>query len=407
MKATTAFAIGVVMSGLAAGCNEASQVAKTVAPEAEAVNASAGKGLQSAQLTAEERETKKREFFAKPEIKEMSAGLEEIAEAVAVAVEDKELRDRIYAKCMEKFDGETNVLWQQLDGDDNLRAKGGWSKKIDDLVSKGRKNTVVKGVGNVDAAIKKFEKLFNAPVHLFWAFPANWDKKTTPIVAYFPLDGDPEQKKTIPAFDAKGNRYELDNHDPSVAKQRPVLVVAFNERTGVNGSVKQGLLVTSSNGERIVPFQTTSDMASQNGKGGKSLTAAPTTMKINWVTVPKDAGANDEPWGEGGTEWIVGVDKYANEYGAGYVWSSFTTGVLGAWQTQYNPANMSYYVGNAWYVHIKYFEDDFTPNQYDIFDDWYGWHKFEPASPPLEFGNFNRSESFWWGWATTANYTFQ
>jgi len=157
-KAAKAFAIGLVMSGLAVACNEAGQVAKTIAPEAEAVNADAGKGLQGAQLTAEERETKKREFLAKPEVKEMSAGLEEIAEAVAVAVEDKELRDRIYAKCMEKFDGETNVLWQHLEGDNTLRSKGGWNKRIDDLVSKGRKNTVVKGVGNVDAAIKKFEK---------------------------------------------------------------------------------------------------------------------------------------------------------------------------------------------------------------------------------------------------------
>jgi hypothetical protein len=33
----------------------------------------------------------------------MPAVLEEIAQAVAV--EDKTLRDRIYAKCMEKFDG--------------------------------------------------------------------------------------------------------------------------------------------------------------------------------------------------------------------------------------------------------------------------------------------------------------
>mgnify|MGYP000004541624 CR=1 FL=1 len=49
--------------------------------------------------------SKKRELFAKLEVKEMSTELEEIAEAVAV--EDKALRDRIYAKYMEKFDGET------------------------------------------------------------------------------------------------------------------------------------------------------------------------------------------------------------------------------------------------------------------------------------------------------------
>jgi hypothetical protein len=406
-KAVKAFAIGLVMSGLVVACNEASQVAKTVAPEAEAVNASAGKSTQSAQLTAEEIDAKKREFFAKPEVKEMSAGLEEIAEAVAVAVEDKELRDRIYAKCIEKFDGETNVLWQQLESDGDVRSKGGWNKRIDDLVSKGRKNTIVKGVGNVDAAVKKFEKVFNAPVHLFWAFPANWDKKTTPLVAYFPLDGDPEQRKTIPAFDAKGNRYELDNHDPSVAKQRPILVVAFNERTGVDGSVKQGLLVMDNSGQRIVPFQSApTNNIEKSLKSGKSLTAAATTMIINWVTVPSQAGAVDEPWGEGGTEWIAGVDKYSSEAGAGYVWSGFTTTVLGPYQALYTPTRQ-FYIAGSWYVHIKYFEDDFTPNQYDIFDDWYGWHKIEPPSAPIQVGNYDRTESFGGGWATTANYTFQ
>ncbi len=248
MKAVKAFAIGLVISGLAVACNEAGQVAKTIAPEAEAVNVSAAKGLQSAQLTAEERETKKREFFAKPEVKEMSAGLEEIAEAVAVAVEDKELRDRIYAKCMEKFDGETNVLWQQLEGDDNLRSKGGWNKRVDDLVGKGRKNAAVKSVGNVDAAIKKFEKLLDAPLHLFWMYPSTWDKKTTPLIAFVPFDMDPDDRQSIPAFDSKGNRFELDRKG-TLAKQRPVIVIALNERTNSNGSLRAGMVTAT--GEQI------------------------------------------------------------------------------------------------------------------------------------------------------------
>jgi hypothetical protein len=56
-------------------------------------------------------------LHAMPEVKEMSAGLEEIAQAVAVAVEDKALRERIYEKSMEKFDGVSNVLWKTLDAE--------------------------------------------------------------------------------------------------------------------------------------------------------------------------------------------------------------------------------------------------------------------------------------------------
>ncbi len=148
MKAAKAFGVGLVLSGMIAACNDVASVkAPLPAEEAAAVAGVQNARNGAAMLTADEREAKKREFFAKAEVKEMSAGLEEIAQAqaVAVAVEEKTLRDRIYAKCMEKFDGETNVLWQQLDADANLRSKGGWSSKVDDLVGKGRKNTTVRG----------------------------------------------------------------------------------------------------------------------------------------------------------------------------------------------------------------------------------------------------------------------
>ena len=226
-------------------CQDGSPVAKTLALEAETVQASASNSAKSTQLTAEEREAKKREFFAKPEVKEMSAGLEEITEAVAVAVEDKTLRDRIYAKCLEKFDGETNVLWQQLEADNDLRAKGGWSKKVDDLVGKGRKSATVKGIGSVDAAIKKFEKIVNAPLHLFWMYPSQWDRKTTPLVAFVPFDVDPKTRQSIPAFDSKGNRFELDRKG-ELAKKRPVIVVAVNERTERDGTLRHNIVQQAS-----------------------------------------------------------------------------------------------------------------------------------------------------------------
>ncbi len=334
LKAVKAFAFGMVMTGLVVGCENGSPVARNVAPEAEIANsnAAADKNTSGTSLTAEEREAKKREFFAKPEVKEMSAGLEEIAQAVAVAVEDKTLRDRIYAKCMEKFDGETNVLWQQLEADANLKSNGGWSKKIDSELGKGRKNVVVKGIGNVDAAVKKFEKLFNAPVHLFWAFPANWDKKTTPLVAFVPMDMDPEKRANIPAFDAKGNRYDLGS-DGSVAKKLPVLVITLNERSSTDGQIKKGLLVMAENSQRAVPIET----LNAGGKGSKSLTAGEaTTVKVNWVEVNPEDGKSDEPWFGGNTEWIYTIQKEDRFQG----WTdNFSTVNLGWYQSRYSPSN--------------------------------------------------------------------
>jgi hypothetical protein len=232
------------------------------------------------------------------EVKEMSAGLEEIAQAVAVAVEDKTLRDRIYAKCMEKFDGETNVLWQQLEADANLKSKGGWSKKVDSELGKGRKNVVVKGIGNVDAAIKKFEKLIGAPIHLFWTYPSKWDKKTVPLVAFVPFDMDPALRQTIPMFDAKGQRFELDQAC-TIAKERPVIIVTINERTYLNGQKKAIGLAFSHESAPANGVYT--DQPSRNGKETSRLTSA-LFHQLNQVTIHYPY--NRDEWG-GGVEFFV------------------------------------------------------------------------------------------------------
>jgi hypothetical protein len=174
----------------------------------------------------------------------MSAGLEEIAQAVAVAVEDKALTERIYEKCMEKFDGETNTLWMHLEADSKVKAQGGWNKRVDAELGKGRKNATVKGIGNVDAAVKKFEKTVGAPLHLFWMYPSGWDKKTTPLVAFVPFDVNPKTRTSIPAFDAKGNSFEL-SKDGALAKKRPIIVITINERTQQSGKLTEGIFATS------------------------------------------------------------------------------------------------------------------------------------------------------------------
>jgi hypothetical protein len=238
-------AIGVVLGGMATACQNGDSPVSGFLESADtktvADTKTSGALAQNDEERKAEQNRKIAEFLAKPEVREMSSGLEEIAQAVAVAVEDKALRDRIYEKCMEKFDGETNTLWMHLEGDSKLKTNGGWNKRIDAELGKGSKNTVVKGIGNVDAAIKKFEKTLNAPLHLFWAFPQNWDKKTTPIVAFTAFDVNPKTRTKVFAYDSKGNRIELDSRNADVAKKRPVIVLAFNERAMKDGSPKKDL----------------------------------------------------------------------------------------------------------------------------------------------------------------------
>lgn len=370
LKAAKAFALGLVVSGLVVACNEASPVAKTIAPEAEAVASGASKNSHGTELTAAERETKKREFFAKPEVKEMSAGLEEIAEAVAVAVEDKELRECIYAKCMEKFDGETNVLWQQLEGDNNLRAKGGWNKRVDDLVGKGRKNTIVKGVGNVDAAIKKFEKIVNAPLHLFWMYPSQWDKKTTPLVAFVPFDMDPDNRQSIPAFDSKGNRFELDRKG-ELAKKRPVLVLTANERTNVNGTLRAVMAVVDGGHTQMAV-----------GKNGTILqsNAGDFRIRVEQINIPASVRGYESEW-EGQQEFFFSYIWWGS-YGHTVGWLGKSTASAPSFSRsdEYDMVAPS--------VQFKYWEADGL-----WWDDWLDTHLIntdandpDPTVPPLAAG---------------------
>lgn len=296
----------------------------------------------------------------------MSAGLEEIAEAVAVAVEDKELRDRIYARCMEKFDGETNVLWQQLDGDDNLRSKGGWSKKIDDLVSKGRKNTIVKGVGNVDAAVKKFEKLLDAPLHLFWMYPSTWDRKTTPIIAFVPWDADPDTRQSIPAFDSKGNRFELDRKG-TLAKQRPVIVITLNERANSNGSLRAGIVTAT--GEQI------QNALGKGNSGTLQSNAYDFRIRVEQIDIPAEVRGYESEW-EGQQEFFFSYIWWGS-YGHTVGWLGKSTALAPSFSRsdEYDMVAPS--------VYFKYWEADGL-----WWDDWLSTHQIntsidDPMLPEL------------------------
>lgn len=254
LKATTvlkACVFGVVMSGVVVACQDVAQVAKPVPTEdaiSTAVDGSKSSGSILQQSDAErdskiaeakqKRMLEIQKFLQNPATREMSDGLAELAEAVAIVVDQQDVRERIYAKCMEKFDGDSEVLWQHLESDNVLRSRGGWNKIIKSARGKNTGKSVINKIGSIETMVAKFESNVKAPLHIFWTFPKNWDKKTSPIVAFIPFD------PAIPfatAFDSKGNRYQLDRNNSEIAKQRPVLVIGVNERCDMNGKLKKSL----------------------------------------------------------------------------------------------------------------------------------------------------------------------
>jgi hypothetical protein len=362
--------VGVLVGGMATACQNGNSPVVGFLESADTKTVADTKTTGAVAQNDEERKAEQNrkiaEFLAKPEVKEMSSGLEEIAQAVAVAVEDKALRERIYEKSMEKFDGVTNVLWMQLEGDSKLKLNGGWNKRINDALGKGNKRTIQ----NVDAAIKKFEKVVNAPLHLYWMNAEAWDKKTTPLVAFVPFDVNPKTRTSIPAFDAKGNRFEL-GKDGALAKQRPVIVVNVNERTDVKGNVKKNIVTQNST-------------SSIESKGSAQVQSAYVSIQLTSCTIPSVWAFDELPW-DGPSEFIIFLQTALGGAGSAYL-GNVPTG-----STQSVSASLGYSLGfgqgNTSYV--LWYEDDFDP-----FDDYmYGW------SDPITVNNFG-TFFFNFGYAT-------
>jgi hypothetical protein len=397
--ALKAVLVGVVISGMATACQNGDSTIGGFLPKEEQA-ATGAKTSSAATQSDEERKAEQArkiaEFLAKPEVKEMSAGLEEIAQAVAVAVEDKALTERIYEKCMEKFDGETNTLWMHLEADSKMKSQGGWNKRVDAELSKGRKNATVKGIGNIDAAVKKFEKTVGAPLHLFWMYPSGWDKKTTPLVAFVPFDVNPKTRTSIPAFDAKGNSFEL-SKDGALAKQRPIIVININERTSVQGQVKN-VFVAKSSESGSVSLQPISPTETQNkGKNGAATQSATSfSMTLTSVWFASSLALDELSW-DGASEFFcvgaqntqishptVGFTTSAREVGWAYM-GNLATGVTHTRNDAIGSGTIGYYSGGyaepSGFVH--WWEDDFVYGA-DPFDDDLGVHM--PLNFPLQIG---------------------
>jgi len=318
-------------------------------------------------------------FFARADVRQMSQGLEEFAQAVAVVVDDEAVRKRLHERCMERFDGETNVLWNQLNADSRVRGAGGttasWSERVERVLAVSRSsNGAVRAAGGVQAAVAKFEGITSAPLHLFWMYPSRWDKKTTPLVAFVPFDVDPDTRKSIPAFDSKGNRYELDR-EGKLAKERPVAVITFNERTNLDGKVRIDKLIASGSHETpaaSLKFNNKSQMPSSD------MIASGCTAKIRLDFVHIEFYGDELSW-DGAAEfeynYTLSVYHPFNNYQSSY---DYGRTYIGWNATQFYPATLntacfsqSAYVPQSGL--FQYYEDD-GAGLWNFLDDFMGQH---------------------------------
>lgn len=227
MKATKAFAIGVVLSGLVVGCNEATNpladasISKTNASVAQSNSQLVQVMKQGAENTQ----------------------LASLAKAVAATLVENDVAKAVHGQAIRRFDGCTDVLWNNLNTDQNLTnalassGAGNWSAMVTKNAGKFSLQSA-----DVSATLENYSKKFAANPHLFWYNAEKWDGKTEPLVTFVPIlpKGQDIDKMSgeVVAYDAQGKEYIINE---AIAKTRPVIVIAPNERTELNGQLKQSV----------------------------------------------------------------------------------------------------------------------------------------------------------------------
>lgn len=204
-------------------------------PAAESVAVVARGSMNSATKSSEQ-------VASVEELRTANQQLEEIAKAVAVVVADKETAVWLHKKCMERFDGETNVLWKQLDKDLTVpKARGtagGWSERIANVLQS--RGSALSSRSAVEQIIHLVEKVFDSNVHLYWYAAELWDRQSSPLIVLPPI-GTPDGTDDLVAFDSQGRWYTVTKYD---AHKYPVLVLTNNERTDAQGRLQAGTLIT-------------------------------------------------------------------------------------------------------------------------------------------------------------------
>jgi hypothetical protein len=223
MKATKAFAIGVTLGGLVVSCQDGSILPTGTTP-AESIQTVSGTNKVVAELTAQD-------------VPLLNEQLEYISRATAKSLSDPQIVKMIHAKALERFDKDTDVLWEHLDKD-NAKFQGkakGWSSLVlSKLEEKGKRSFASSQA--MDVMLAKVERAMGGKLHLYWYQPEKWDGKTTPLVAYTPIDEKLGKRKDAPAFDENGISYTVTEE---TIKNRPVIVLTRNERTEADGTVKK------------------------------------------------------------------------------------------------------------------------------------------------------------------------
>ncbi len=392
LKAVKALVLAGIVGGLVVSC-ESGVVNKALPSEEAASDKSVSVQKDASYLRAEKYVNEQISLLKKqakplnPEyVRSIDRYSEAVSRTVAAWLANPNAQQQLFSACMERFDGETNVLWNTFDN------RVAFSRQIAATAQNVKKSSepsqMLGSVAEVQKSLAYLQQQAHAPMHLYWAFAQNWDKKTTPLVAYISAG---RQKsdigKPLTGFDAEGNRYEITE---AMAKQRPVVVFTINERTTAKGELKTNM-ITPQNQANVL-----------NDKSVARVQNANRLIYINSMHL--DPNANYDEWGNGTYEIFYDVDhEVIGSWGPYYttrpsgppynvqsqrVLPQGNNGIFGQYPlgvtitlhgsnnhlSEYSSAINGYLgVIFRWWEDDTLFSPDGNENDY-IFDDNLGWH---------------------------------
>ena len=158
--------------------------------------------------------------------------LARVAKAVARVLADDEVRAYVHGRALQRFDGETNVLWKALDtapdAPEGFGAESG--SAFSSLLAERAAQVLgpdLPSPAALNASVEAASRALGGPMHLLWINADDVGPGEAPLVTFTPVGMDPDEIQRILAYDADGDEHVVDDR---VAAQRPVVALSYNER---------------------------------------------------------------------------------------------------------------------------------------------------------------------------------
>lgn len=273
----------------------------------------------------------------------INALLDEMAQLLARAVAEPDVRAAIQGATALRFDGDTEVLYKSLaamplTGVQNLEARLALQYTSGRVQPQGAAITssaqALSRLRTLSSVVPKLQVAVRGPA-------ASWDATAyTPLVAFMPEGVDDLSLEQVTAYDTQGQAYQL---DAQVASDAPVIVVGMNERVDDNG--------------RLLPLFVPN--ASGQIELAQKCDGVPNTLyyeKMQWLLLHD----KKEPWPRGDPELALEVASQkmpiVNEHGGGpYAGEFYEANGTDIWYCYnrklflWNRANQGDFIEYFWY----------------------------------------------------------